>query len=435
MKTKKIILKISGMHCPSCNVLVEDKLREEKNILSVKPNYKTQTAEVIFKGKLDKEKIKEKLKQFGYLIQSNNQEEKNESFFDRISLFFVFLVSWILIYLMVKDLSFFNNFKLNGNFQLLAIFFLGIVASFSTCMATSGALFLSTLEESKNNFNKAIYFNIGRVLSYGFFGFLFGLIGNKLLNNFYTSTFLSFFIAGLLIFLGLDMARIFRLSAILPYDKTGGIFRRLENYFIKNRQQSAFLLGFLTYFLPCGFTQTTQVYVLSFGNPWLSGLAMMIFALGTTPVIFIIASFEKIIRHQFLPLFYKAIAALVFLVGIYYFYNSLALMGVNVNFSTISDSNLKNVKIENGWQKIEMVVDGRGYTPNEFVVKKNIPVRWEIKGENVYGCQGYFVVPDLGIRKALEPGNNFFEFTPKEKKPILFSCGMGMYRGRIEVID
>ncbi len=435
MKTKKTTLKISGMHCPSCNILVEDKLKEEKNIVSVKSNYKNQTAEVLFKGYLDKEKLNKKLKPFGYLIKSEKEEEKKESFFDRISLFFVFLVSWILIYLMVRDLSFFNNFKLNGNFQLLSIFFLGIIASFSTCMATSGALFLSTLEENKDNFTKAIYFNIGRILSYGFFGFLAGLIGKQFLNNFYLSTFFSFFIAGLLIFLGLDMARIFRLSAIFPYDKTGGIFRRLENYFIKNRQQSEFLLGFLTYFLPCGFTQTTQVYVLSFGNPWLSSLAMIVFALGTTPAIFLIASFEKIIRHRFLPFFYKAMAALVFLVGIYYFYNSLALVGVNIAFSSPVSLNLKNVRIKNGWQMIEMVVDGRGYTPNEFVVKKDVPVRWKIQGENVYGCQGYFVVPELGIRKALLPGENFFEFTPKEKKSILFSCGMGMYRGRIEVID
>lgn len=434
MKLQKTTLKIKGMHCPSCEILIKDKFKEEKNIISVKPDYKKQTAEVVFQGVLNKDKINEKLKKFGYQIIEGQIEEK-ASIFDRLGLFFIFLISWILIYLMVKDFSFFNNFKLNGAFQLTSIFILGLIASFSTCMATSGALFLSTLEPEKNNLQKAFYFNLGRIASYGFFGFLVGLMGKQILTNFYTSTALSFFISLLLIFLGLDMAKIFRLSTIFPYAKTGGIFTRLENYFIKNRQQSELFLGFLTYFLPCGFTYTTQVYVLSFGNPWLSGFGMMIFAIGTTPAIFLIASFEKIFRHQFIPLFYKAMAALVFLVGFYYFYNSLALVGINFDFSSINSANLKNVKVENGWQVIEMVVDGRGYTPNEFVVKKDQPVKWWIKGENVYGCQGYFVVPELGIRKALSPGDNFFEFTPKEKKSILFSCGMGMYRGKIEVVD
>jgi len=58
-----------------------------------------------------------------------------------------------------------------------------------------------------------------------------------------------------------------------------------------------------------------------------------------------------------------------------------------------------------------------------------------IDGKNVFGCQGYFVVHSLGIQKALNEGENIFEFTPKDSGFINFSCGMGMYRGRIEVLD
>lgn len=432
MKEKKITLKIAGMHCPSCEILVEDKFKTFKNVLKVKPNYKRQTAEVVFRGYLNKEKINQELKKFGYQIKEEKEEIK-EPLGSKIFIFFSFLIFWVFTLLLVKDLSFVSNFNLGSSFQFFSVLVLGLIASVSTCMATSGALFLSTLEEGKSNFKKALYFNLGRILSYGFFGFLVGILGKEILGNYYLSTFLSFFIALLLIFLGLDMAKIIRLSTIFPYDKTGGIFKKLENFFIKNRQQSEFFLGALTYFLPCGFTQTTQFFALGLGNPWLSSATMMVFALGTTPAIFFVAFFDKILRNGFYHFFFKAMAALVFLVGIYYFYNSLTLVGINFNFS--SSSQLKNVKMENGWQIIEMTVDGRGYTPNDFVVKKGVPVRWQIKGENVYGCQGYFVVPELGIRKALSPGENFFEFTPKESKPIYFSCGMGMYRGKIEVID
>lgn len=434
MKTKKTTLKIMGMHCPSCEILVEDNFKSLNNVIKVKPNYKTQTAEVFFKGNLDKEKINQKLQRFGYQIKEED-ENLEKSLKDKIIIFSGWLIFWFFVYLISKELSFFNNIQLGSRFQLWPILILGLIASFSTCMATSGALFLSTLEEGKNNLEKAFYFNLGRIISYGFFGFLVGILGKQLLGNFYFWIFLSFFISLLLIFLGLDMAKIIRLTVVFPYDKMGKIFKKLENYLIKNRQRSEFLLGGLTYFLPCGFTQTTQVYALGLGNPWLSASAMVVFALGTSPTIFLVASIEKFFRNRFYHLFFKAMAALVFLVGVYYFLNSLTLTGVNFRFFNPNFSQLKNVKVENGWQIIEMVVDGRGYTPNEFVVKKNQPVRWIIKGENVYGCQGYFVVPDLGIRKALNQGENFFEFTPNATKPIYFSCGMGMYRGAIEVID
>lgn len=434
MKTKKTTLKIAGMHCPSCEILVEDKFKDLKNVIQAKSNYKTQTVEVLFKGNLDTEKINQKLQKFGYQIKEKEENFK-ESLKEKIIIFLGWLIFWFFVYLMIKDLSFFKNSFLNGPFRFWPIFILGLIASLSTCMATSGALFLSTLEEKKDNLKKAIYFNSGRVVAYGLFGFFVGLIGKQLSGNFYFMASLSFFISFLLIFLGLDMAKIFRLTTIFPYDKTGWIFKKSENYLIRNRQRSEFFLGGLTYFLPCGFTQTTQVYALSLGNPWLSALTMIIFALGTSPTIFLVALIEKFLRNSFYHLFFKAMAALVFLVGVNYLLNSLTLVGVNFRFFTNNRLSLKNVKVENGWQIIEMVVDGRGYTPNEFVVKKNLPVKWIIRGENVYGCQGHFVVPELGITKTLSQGESFFEFIPKNNKPIYFSCGMGMYKGVIEVIN
>lgn len=82
-----------------------------------------------------------------------------------------------------------------------------------------------------------------------------------------------------------------------------------------------------------------------------------------------------------------------------------------------------------------MKVVSSGYSPNQFSVKKGIPVKWKIEGVNVLGCQAYLVVPKIGIQKILEAGENIIEFTPKEKGPIYFSCSMGMYRGRIDVVD
>ncbi len=81
-----------------------------------------------------------------------------------------------------------------------------------------------------------------------------------------------------------------------------------------------------------------------------------------------------------------------------------------------------------------MNVNSTGYSPNNFTVKKNIPVRWNINGDNVFGCQGYLVMPKLGIQKVLTKGQNVIEFTPTEEGVINFSCAMGMYRGVFNVV-
>jgi len=49
------------------------------------------------------------------------------------------------------------------------------------------------------------------------------------------------------------------------------------------------LLGILTFFLPCGFTQSMQINAMTSGNFVGGGLTMLVFALGTFPVLALIS--------------------------------------------------------------------------------------------------------------------------------------------------
>lgn len=70
-KTKsfqKTTLKIKGMHCPSCEMLIADEL-EESNVKS-KVNHKTGTAEIEFdESNISLEKIKQIIKKEGYQVE------------------------------------------------------------------------------------------------------------------------------------------------------------------------------------------------------------------------------------------------------------------------------------------------------------------------------------------------------------------------------
>ena len=424
------------MHCPSCEILITDKFKELPNVQNVNSNFQKQEAEVYFTGHLDQEVVNENIKSFGYEI--GDREDKNIDFEPmgrKILEAFLIAVGLGLIYLIAKEINIIPSINITGNLNLLTVLFLGLVASISTCMATSGALFLSTIGKKTNNLRQAIYFSLGRIISYGFFGFIAGLVGSIIITNLKFGTGLTLLAAIFMILLGLDMLRILSFAAIIPFGTTSNIFRKLEHYLIKDPHKSAFLLGAITYLLPCGFTQATQVYALGLASPWQSALTMAVFALGTAPAILFIGSLRGMLKSTFYKYFMKMVAVGVLILGFYYISNFLSIYGINIGINQDPKGTGINVAIENGKQVINMDVISGGYSPNQFNIKKGIPVKWVINGRNVFGCQGYFVVPSLNISKTLNEGENIIEFTPTETGFINFSCGMGMYRGRIEVTD
>jgi sulfite exporter TauE/SafE/copper chaperone CopZ len=436
MKLNKKTLYIKGMHCPSCEVLITDKFKEMSNVSVVRPNFQKQEAEVYFSGHLDQEAVNKKIQSFGYEIGNReDDDEANEPIGKKILEASLITVGLGLVYLIAKEINIIPSINLTGNLNLLTVLFLGLVASISTCMATSGALFLSTIGKKTNNLKQAIYFSLGRVISYGFFGFIAGLVGSVIITNLKFGTGLTLLAAIFMILLGLDMLKILSFASIIPFGITSNIFRKLEHSLIKDPHKSAFFLGMITYFLPCGFTQATQVYALGLASPWQSALTMVIFAVGTAPAVVFIGSLKGLLKSTFYHYFMKTVAVGVLILGVYYASNFFSIYGIDFGFNKVNKGTYSDVKILEGKQIINMDVVSSGYIPNYFSVKKGIPVKWIVNGKNVFGCQGYFVVPSLNIQKALEPGENIFEFTPKDLGFINFSCGMGMYRGRIEIIE
>ena len=435
-KISKKTIHVKGMHCPSCEILITDKFKEMPNVTEVKSDFKKQEAEVFFTGHLDQNTINKKIQPYGYEIgERKNDNEENEPLSKKILETILITAGLVLIYLIAKEINIIPDINITGSLNLLTVLFLGLVASVSTCMATSGALFLSTIGRKTNNLKQAVYFNVGRIISYAIFGFIAGLVGSIIITNFKFGSGLTLLAALFMILLGLDMLKIVSFAAIIPFGATSNIFRKLEHILIKDPHKSAFFLGAITYFLPCGFTQATQVYALGLASPWQSALTMAVFALGTVPAILFIGSLKGLLKSSFYQYFMKIVAVGVLILGLYYAINFLSIYGINIGFNQGIKENSTNASIENGKQIINMAVVSGGYVPNYFIVKKGIPVKWVIDGKNVFGCQGYFVVPSLNISKALNPGENLIEFTPKDSGFINFSCGMGMYRGRIKVLD
>jgi hypothetical protein len=210
---------------------------------------------------------------------------------------------------------------------------------------------------------------------------------------------------------------------------------------VKNSEHTyaPIILGALTFFLPCGFTQSMQLFAMGSGNFWAGGTTLALFALGTMPILLGIGIISSKIHTKENILFKLIISIIIIIFGWYSLASGFAVLGIALptlntkkspQQSTLSNEQLMSVE---SVQTIYMTVDYTGYTPNTFTLQKNKPVRWLINVTQITGCTNEIIVPSLNIKKQLELGQNIITFTPTEAGSIGFSCWMGMVRGTFNV--
>ena len=87
--------------------------------------------------------------------------------------------------------------------------------------------------------------------------------------------------------------------------------QRIHGLAERGNNQTAFLLGGLTFFLPCGFTQALQLYVLAKGDVLTGALTMLAFALGTLPALLSLSALSSFAKGAFQRHFLKVAGAAV----------------------------------------------------------------------------------------------------------------------------
>jgi hypothetical protein len=215
-----------------------------------------------------------------------------------------------------------------------------------------------------------------------------------------------------------------------------GRFLGLSQY---NDQQyspaGSMLLGALTFFLPCGFTQAMQAAAVASGHFLSGAIIMAVFAIGTLPGLIGVGSISAFFRGIGAKIFFKTIGVIVIAIALFNFSGGFRLTGWTLPWSTTVTipSDQPSAQVDNGVQVVNMEQSASGFSPNQFVVKQGIPVRWVINATNANTCSASIVVPALGIRRMLTLGENVIEFTPQNVGVIRFTCSMGMYPGQFVV--
>lgn len=211
-------------------------------------------------------------------------------------------------------------------------FAVGVVASLSSCMAVVGGLSLglsASFAKTGDRLKPQVMFHAGRMIAYFILGGVIGSLGKAFTLSPGATFAIEIFVAVVLFILGLNLLEVFawtrRLQPSLPQFLAQHAVRALA----LRRSLTPFVVGAATFFLPCGFTQSIQIYALSTGSFLRGGLTMLTFALGTFPVL-ALASFgsSQMGRGSWAGGFFKSVGLVVIAFSLFSLVNCLVLMGI-----------------------------------------------------------------------------------------------------------
>jgi uncharacterized protein len=132
-----------------------------------------------------------------------------------------------------------------------------------------------------------IYYNLGRVVTYSFFGLIFGIIGKNFAMAGLQSWVSIISGAGIIIIVLLPQRiKTSTLSKLQLYRLTDKIKNAFGSLFKSGSLTAMFCIGILNGFLPCGFVYVGLAGALASGEVTTGILYMALFGLGTLPVMF-----------------------------------------------------------------------------------------------------------------------------------------------------
>jgi len=462
MKSTKVY--VGGMHCDACSTLITSQFKKVDGVRGVKVDLGAQTAEIFYDNHAPSVgSLRKRAEKYGYTVSMSRpaptRQQKTPLWQWAVAALIAGSLVGLFALLQHSGLMSAVGTASAGATYGVALL-VGVVASLSTCLAVVGAIVIAFAETYQAAPGESaasavvrpnILFHLGRIATFAVLGGVLGLIGGELSL---TGRFMSVLTMGVAVFmllLGLNILgfapSLTRLGIKMPARLTSGLDR------MKTSRSPAMplALGGLTFFLPCGFTQSMQIMALGSGSFLRGASIMALFAVGTLPVLFTAGVTASWTRQHKVVVFQKAAGLLVIAFAIFTLSSGARLFGFTGRITpgptaTTPPSTTPPVTTPPSTtppvttppttsQRIEMHVKYSGFEPAVLHVKKGAPVTFAVFGDEVTGCTSRIIIPSLNISKDIGPGENDITFTPTTAGNIPYSCWMGMVHGTIVVDD
>lgn len=349
-QSKKYKFYVQGMHCRACVLLTESELNDHTLVEKVVADLSGGCVEVVgdFKDK-SKEDIARELsslvEKYGYKISTKESAtavaEKVDGEAMRVNpglskwsdfkIAVPIALGFLILFLLLQKTGLVNLVG-SGAVTIGTAFVIGIIASLSSCMAVVGGLLLSmsaTFAKKGDRIKPQIMFHGGRLVSFFVLGGVIGVLGSAFTLNASATFILGMIIAIVMLILGINLLDVFPWAKRMQIGMPRFVSRHAQGVTKLNHILTPLLVGVATFFLPCGFTQSMQLYSLTTGNFLGGGLTMLSFALGTLPVLALISfSSFSVINSAKKGLFFKTAGLIVIMFAVFNLINSLVVIGI-----------------------------------------------------------------------------------------------------------
>lgn len=332
--TQKHTFHVHGMHCNACVLTIESELKELPYITHVVANLKHHSVHV--EGDFGEKSLEEiasdlsvPLQSHGYTVSLTRHEKEKKWAEFQMALPIALL--FVVLFVVLQKIGIVSLVG-GGSVTYGTAFVIGLIASLSTCMAVVGGLLLSmsaTFAKEGDRVRPQLMFHGGRLVSFFILGGVIGAIGSAFTLSTSATFILSVIIGLVMLVLGINLLDVFPWAKRLQPAMPKFIARHAHGVSKLNHTLTPLLVGIATFFLPCGFTQSMQLYTLTTGGFMAGGLTMLVFALGTLPVLALLSFSSFSIQSSAKSgVFFKTAGLVVIVFALFNLINSLVVIGV-----------------------------------------------------------------------------------------------------------
>ncbi|AEF81943.1 heavy metal transport/detoxification protein [Leadbettera azotonutricia ZAS-9] len=428
------------MTCVNCQSRIEKQLKNNPGVESASASFAAGNATVIYDPEIIAfDTIKEGIEKLGYKVLEEGKAANSPA---QIA---GFLALILILYMLIRHLgvdSLSSAFPLAGaGMGLGMIFVIGLLTSVH-CAAMCGGINLSQSLGVRTAMPllPGLLYNAGRVISYTAVGTIAGALGQVVTVGGHFRGVVQLAAGVFMVIMGLNMLGLFPFLRKLKLHLPKFFGDKIDSE--KAAGRSPFIVGLLNGLMPCGPLQAMQLYALSSGSPLRGGLSMLVFSLGTVPLMFGIGALSSLLGRKYTAPVLKAGAVLVTVLGLAMFTNGWTLAAlpvagssIGVKSSSTAGSNSFEPTIVDGFQIVNSTLRSGAYPP--ITVQQGIPVRWTINAPqgSITGCNNQMYIREYDINWRFKSGENVIEFVPKKAGRFSYSCWMGMIRSSITVVE
>lgn len=442
MQQSETRLTVDGMVCTNCELKIERALKKLDGVFKLKVSYGSGTVSVTYDvEKVSLDQIVQAIEETGYTVKTqatmaepggaNRKSQKSSALTIIVGIVMIGLAVFLMF-----DGSLGLNFlpQIDASMGYGILFVVGLMTSVH-CIAMCGGINLSQCishqtgepQALKAKLRPSLLYNLGRVISYTIIGGIVGALGSVLSFSGAAKGIIAILAGVFMVIMGLNLTGLFPwIKKLVPHMPKA--FARK----VRAKKRGAFVVGLLNGLMPCGPLQAMQLYALGTGSFFAGALSMLVFSLGTVPLMFGFGALSALLSSKFTQRIMKISALLVIALGVVMTGRGLTQSGLSPVFAADKTPSV-TAQVQQDVQLVSTQMKSNVYDP--ITVKAGIPVKWTITADDdsLNGCNNPVTIPKYGIQKKLSPGDNTIEFTPTQEGDIVYTCWMGMISGVIHV--